>query len=99
MPNYDRINSVHKCYNCGKEFGVGCVDMYTYKRGHVGRGYVMLCSYTCMRQYDKQKQVEKERKRKELSERAKEYYRKKSKERYELRTNNIGHQELQEATE
>lgn len=43
-----------KCPVCGREFTIPDVDMWVFKRG---RGNKVLCSWGCLREYDRRKKA------------------------------------------
>ena len=46
-----------KCAVCGKEFDVLYPDLYRYKRGYKTHTEAWLCSWSCLREYDRRKEA------------------------------------------
>ena len=54
-----RFGNEHKCPVCGKRFIVSNTDRWAYKR-RVGTEPLPLCSWTCVNEFDRQKNAQKE---------------------------------------
>ena len=46
-----------RCKICGKEFDVLYPDLYRYKRGYKTHTEAWLCSWSCLREYDRRKEA------------------------------------------